>query len=165
MVCTAVTTVCGIWLAYGEPPNLIMKANLYPYLTNSFFLRYCAPAAVASYLVIAWNLRRKLGGKRIELEKMDVLDAQVATVRFLQAERHGALLLRHAAHVAVAYRGALVFAHAVRRAAAAVMMAEGAAADHFLSPAIASAAIFFALSSISSVIGVPRPLRMVRSVL
>ena len=32
MVCTAVTTICGIWLAYGEPPNLIMKANLYPYL-------------------------------------------------------------------------------------------------------------------------------------
>jgi Na+/H+ antiporter NhaD/arsenite permease-like protein len=92
MVCTAVTTICGIWLAYGEPPNLIMKANLYPYLTNSFFLRYCAPAAVASYLVIAWNLRRKLGGKRIELEKMDVLDAQVATVRFLQAERHGEVL-------------------------------------------------------------------------
>ena len=92
MVCTAVTTVCGIWLAYGEPPNLIMKANLYPYLTNSFFLRYCAPAAVASYLVIAWNLRRKLGSKRVELEKMDVLDAQVATVRFLQAERHGEVL-------------------------------------------------------------------------
>jgi len=92
MVCTAVTTICGIWLAYGEPPNLIMKSNLYPYLTNSFFLRYCAPAAVASYLVIAWNLRRKLGNKRIELEKMDVLDAQVATVRFLQAERHGEVL-------------------------------------------------------------------------
>ena len=46
MVCTAVTTICGIWLAYGEPPNLIMKANLYPYLDNAFFLRYCAPAAV-----------------------------------------------------------------------------------------------------------------------
>jgi hypothetical protein len=28
MVCTVVTTVCGMWLAYGEPPNLIMKANL-----------------------------------------------------------------------------------------------------------------------------------------
>ena len=53
MVCTAVTTVCGIWL-YGEPPNLIMKSNLHPYLDDAFFLRYCAPAAVASYLVIAW---------------------------------------------------------------------------------------------------------------
>ena len=39
MVCTAVTTICGIWLAYGEPPNLIMKANLDPYLDNAFFLR------------------------------------------------------------------------------------------------------------------------------
>jgi hypothetical protein len=92
MVCTAVTTICGIWLAYGEPPNLIMKANLHPYLDNAFFLRYCAPAAVASYLVIAWNLRKKLGGKRVELEKMDLLDTHVATVRFLQASRHGEVL-------------------------------------------------------------------------
>ena len=45
MVCTAVTTICGIWLAYGEPPNLIMKANLDPYIDNAFFLRYCAPIA------------------------------------------------------------------------------------------------------------------------
>ncbi|MGB7218436.1 MAG: SLC13 family permease [Vicinamibacterales bacterium] len=89
MVCTAVTTICGIWLAYGEPPNLIMKANLYPYLDNAFFLRYCAPAAVASYLVIAWQLRGKLGGQRVNLETMDVIDANVADVRFLQATRHG----------------------------------------------------------------------------
>ncbi|MCG3146858.1 MAG: hypothetical protein PCFJNLEI_00292 [Verrucomicrobiae bacterium] len=92
MVCTAVTTICGIWLAYGEPPNLIMKANLHPYLDNSFFLRYCAPAAVAAYLVIAWNLRKKLGHKRVDLDKLDVLDAHVATVRFLQAERHGEVM-------------------------------------------------------------------------
>ena len=58
MVCTAVTTICGVWLAYGEPPNLIMKANLYPQLGNAFFLRYCAPAAIASYL------RRRLGAAR-----------------------------------------------------------------------------------------------------
>ena len=32
-----VTTVCGIWLAYGEPPNLIMKANLYPLSGQRFF--------------------------------------------------------------------------------------------------------------------------------
>src|SRR4026209_1511896 len=89
MVCTAVTTICGIWLAYGEPPNLIMKANLYPYLGNAFFLRYCAPAAVASYLVIAWQLRGKLGGQHIDLDNMDILDANVADVRFLQASRHG----------------------------------------------------------------------------
>jgi Na+/H+ antiporter NhaD/arsenite permease-like protein len=92
MVCTVVTTVCGIWLAYGEPPNLIMKANLHPFLDNAFFLRYCAPAAVASYLVIAWQLKRKLGGQRIDLESMDVLDANADTVRFLQAMRHGEVI-------------------------------------------------------------------------
>ena len=92
MVCTAVTTICGIWLAYGEPPNLIMKANLYPYLGNAFFLRYCLPAAVASYIVIAWQLRGKLHGQRIDLENMDVLDANAADVRFLQASRHGEVM-------------------------------------------------------------------------
>jgi hypothetical protein len=92
MVCTAVTTVCGIWLAYGEPPNLIMKANLYPYLGNAFFLRYCAPAAVASYLIIAWQLRTRLAGKSIDLENLDVLDANAADVRFLQATRHGEVM-------------------------------------------------------------------------
>ncbi len=89
MVCTAVTTVCGIWLAYGEPPNLIMKANLYPTLGNAFFLRYCAPAAVASYLVIAWQLRGRLRGQRVNLTEMDVIDANAEDVRFLQATRHG----------------------------------------------------------------------------
>lgn len=89
MVCTTVTTVCGIWLAYGEPPNLIMKANLYPHIDNAFFLRYCAPVAVACYLVIAWNLRKKLGGEQIELDKLDVIDANAEDVRFLQALRHG----------------------------------------------------------------------------
>jgi Na+/H+ antiporter NhaD/arsenite permease-like protein len=92
MVCTAVTTICGIWLAYGEPPNLIMKANLHPYLDNAFFLRYCAPAAVASYLVIAWQLRNKLGGQRVNLETMDVVDANAEDVRFLQATRHGEVI-------------------------------------------------------------------------
>jgi di/tricarboxylate transporter len=92
MVCTAVTTICGIWLAYGEPPNLIMKANLHPYLDNSFFLRYCAPAAVASYLIIAWQLRKNLGGQRVRLETMDVIDANAEDVRFLQATRHGEVI-------------------------------------------------------------------------
>ena len=32
LVSTVITTVCGMWLAYGEPPNLIMKANLQPHL-------------------------------------------------------------------------------------------------------------------------------------
>jgi hypothetical protein len=92
MVCTAVTTICGIWLAYGEPPNLIMKANLHPYLDDAFFLRYCAPAAVASYLVIAWQLRKKLGSQRVNLETMDVIDANAEDVRFLQATRHGEVI-------------------------------------------------------------------------
>jgi hypothetical protein len=97
MVCTVVTTVCGIWLAYGEPPNLIMKANLTApsgetYLTNGFFLRYCLPGAIASYLVIAWNLRKRLGRTRVDLDGMDVLDASAESVRFLQATRHGEVL-------------------------------------------------------------------------
>jgi Na+/H+ antiporter NhaD/arsenite permease-like protein len=92
MVCTVVTTVCGIWLAYGEPPNLIMKANLEPYIDNAFFLRYCAPVAVASYLVIAWQLRRRLRGEHVNLETMDVIDANAEDVRFLQAMRHGEVL-------------------------------------------------------------------------
>ena len=89
MVCTTVTTICGIWLAYGEPPNLIMKANLYPHIDNVFFLRYCAPAAIACYMVIAWNLRKRLRGEQIALDKMDVIDANAEDVRFLQAMRHG----------------------------------------------------------------------------
>jgi hypothetical protein len=92
MVCTAVTTICGIWLAYGEPPNLIMKANLYPYLGNAFFLVYCAPVAIAAYLVIAIQLRGKLRGQRVNLDEMDVIDANAADVRFLQATRHGEVI-------------------------------------------------------------------------
>ncbi len=92
MVCTTVTTICGIWLAYGEPPNLIMKANLHPYLDNAFFLRYCAPAAIACYLVIAWQLKQKIGGGQVPLDTMDVIDANAEDVRFLQATRHGEVL-------------------------------------------------------------------------
>jgi hypothetical protein len=89
MVCTAVTTICGVWTAYGEPPNLIMKANLDPHLTNLFFLFYGAPVAVASFAAIAWQLRRRLGDLRVDLDNMDVLDANAEDVRFLQASRHG----------------------------------------------------------------------------
>jgi hypothetical protein len=66
-----------------------MKANLYPLLTNAFFLYYGAPVAIASYLVVAWHLRRRLSGQRIDLDQMDVLDANAEDVRFLQATRHG----------------------------------------------------------------------------
>lgn len=98
MVCTAVTTICGMWLAYGEPPNLIMKANLVhmetgqTFLNDMFFLRYCLPGAVLAYLCVAWSLRRKLAGTRVDMENMDVLDTHAATVRFLQAARHGEVL-------------------------------------------------------------------------
>jgi hypothetical protein len=89
MVCTAVTTICGVWTAYGEPPNLIMKANLYPLLTNGFFLLYGAPVAIVSFAVVAWHLRARLAGQCIDLDEMDVLDAHAEDVRFLQATRHG----------------------------------------------------------------------------
>src|SRR5204863_6734184 len=93
MVCTAITTICGVWFAYGEPPNLIMKANLSPHLSNAFFLFYCGPIGVASYLVVAWQLRGKLGRQRVNLEELDVIDANVEDVRFLQASRHGEVLI------------------------------------------------------------------------
>jgi Na+/H+ antiporter NhaD/arsenite permease-like protein len=98
IVCTAVTTVCGMWLAYGEPPNLIMKANLInpasgtPYLTDGFFLMYCLPAAVLTYGCVAWSLRQEIGDLRVDLATLDVLDANAASVRFLQALRHGEVL-------------------------------------------------------------------------
>lgn len=93
MISTVITTVCGMWLAYGEPPNLIMKANLYPFLDNAFFLRYCLPVALGSYLIVAWNIRRKLTGKRkVQMQKLDFMESHVADVRFLQAMRHGKVL-------------------------------------------------------------------------
>jgi hypothetical protein len=92
MVCTAITTICGVWTAYGEPPNLIMKANLSPLLTNAFFLYYGIPVAVASYLVVAWHLRGRLSGRSVNLDEMDVVDANAEDVRFLQATRHGEVM-------------------------------------------------------------------------
>jgi hypothetical protein len=92
MVCTAVTTICGVWTAYGEPPNLIMKANLFPNLDNVFFLYYGLPVAVASFAAIAWQLKRRLGNLHVDLENMDVLDANAEDVRFLQASRHGEVM-------------------------------------------------------------------------
>jgi hypothetical protein len=92
IVCTTVTTICGVFSAYGEPPNLIMKANLEPNLANSFFLAYCGPIAVAAYLVVAWQLRTRLRGQRIDIDAMDVADAHMADVRFLQATKHGEVL-------------------------------------------------------------------------
>jgi hypothetical protein len=92
MICTAVTTVCGVWLAYGEPPNLIMKANLHPWLGSTFFLGYCGPIAVGAYLVVARHLSKTLAGWRLDLDALDVIDANAEDVRFLQATRHGEVL-------------------------------------------------------------------------
>ncbi len=93
IVSTVITTVCGMWLAYGEPPNLIMKANLHPHLDNVFFLRYCLPVAIGSYLIIMWNLRKRLQGKKVDTAELDILDLHTADVRFLQATRHGEVLI------------------------------------------------------------------------
>ncbi|MFN0116990.1 MAG: SLC13 family permease [Elusimicrobiota bacterium] len=92
IVSTIITTVCGMWLAYGEPPNLIMKANLHPHLDNAFFLRYCLPAAIGTYFLVYFSIRKKLKGKTVNLNTMDVLDIHTADVRFLQAMRHGEVL-------------------------------------------------------------------------
>jgi hypothetical protein len=89
LVSTVVTTVCGMWLAYGEPPNLIMKSNLHPYLDDHFFLTYCAPLAVVSYVVVAFSLRSRLRGRRVDMASLDVLVKNAADVRFLQAMHHG----------------------------------------------------------------------------
>lgn len=92
IISTVVTTVCGMWLAYGEPPNLIMKANLAPYLTDAFFLRYCLPVAVGSYVIVFLNLRKWLKGKRVKMADLDIIDRHTADVRFFQASRHGEVL-------------------------------------------------------------------------
>lgn len=89
VVSTVITTVSGAWMAYGEPPNLIMKANLAPHLDNAFFLKYCMPFAFGSYFIVLWGLRRRLGKRKIDLSRQDILDANNADVRFLQASRHG----------------------------------------------------------------------------
>src|SRR5205814_1757994 len=54
-----------------------------------FFIRYGLPIAFGSYLVVAWNLRLRLGKRKINLKTQDILDAHNADVRFLQASRHG----------------------------------------------------------------------------
>lgn len=89
IVSTLITTVCGMWLAYGEPPNLIMKANLHPHLDNAFFIKYCAPAAIGSYFIVLWNVRKRLAGRRVDLAGLDVMDLHIADMRFLQASKHG----------------------------------------------------------------------------
>jgi Na+/H+ antiporter NhaD/arsenite permease-like protein len=87
MSSVVLTTVCGMWLAYGEPPNLIMKSNLG--LSDSFFLTYAAPMAVVSFLIVAKFIYRWLRGVVIPLDELDILETNIADVRFLQAARKG----------------------------------------------------------------------------
>lgn len=87
MVSVILTTVCGMWLAYGEPPNLIMKSNLG--LPDAFFLKYAMPMAVAAFLISAQFISRWLKGAAIPLDELDVLEKNIADVRFLQAARNG----------------------------------------------------------------------------
>ena len=89
LLSTITTTICGIWLAYGEPPNLIMKSNLYPALDNIFFLRYCLPIAFASFFVLCFFLRKSLKGKILQFDSMDLLDRYTDDIRFLQSEQYG----------------------------------------------------------------------------
>lgn len=87
MSSVVLTTVCGMWLAYGEPPNLIMKSNLA--LPDSFFLKYAMPMAVISFLIVAKFIYRWLRGLAIPLDELDILETNIADVRFLQASRKG----------------------------------------------------------------------------
>ena len=86
MICTTVTTVCGVWLAYGEPPNLIMKANLDPHLGGHVLSSATAVRSPSSPISSSRaTCGRQLQGQRINLDTMDVLDANAEDVRFLQA--------------------------------------------------------------------------------
>lgn len=87
MSSVVLTTVCGMWLAYGEPPNLIMKSNLA--LSDAFFLKYAMPMAVVSFLIVAKFIYRWLRGVVIPLDDLDILETNIADVRFLQAVRKG----------------------------------------------------------------------------
>lgn len=87
MSSVVLTTVCGMWLAYGEPPNLIIKSNLN--LPDRFFLTYAMPMAVVSFIIVALFIRRWLRGVLIPLDGLDVLEQNVPDVRFLQVARKG----------------------------------------------------------------------------
>ncbi len=82
-----ITTVCGMWLAYGEPPNLIMKSNLG--LSDIFFLQYAMPMAAGTFAVVALFLYRRLRGETLPIAKLDILERRIADVRFLQVKRYG----------------------------------------------------------------------------
>jgi len=90
IISTMITTICGMWLAYGEPPNLIMKTNLHPALSDGFFLRYCLPIAVASYIVLLFNMHGRLKGRRVDAAAFAVAE-HLADVRFMHVSNRGEL--------------------------------------------------------------------------
>jgi Na+/H+ antiporter NhaD/arsenite permease-like protein len=73
-----VTTVCGMWLAYGEPPNLIMKSNLG--LADTFFLVYTLPLAAVALLVVIGFVRTYLRDASIAPDEVDRLLRQEAAI-------------------------------------------------------------------------------------
>lgn len=89
-----VTTVCGMYLAYGEPPNLIMKANLRGpdgsfLLTDAYFLTWCAPLAVLALIVIAATYWRLLSAYEVRYSELDAIERNLANIRFLQSRDRG----------------------------------------------------------------------------
>ena len=44
-------------------------------------------------MIVAFNMSRKLKGKKVDHKKLDILDLHTADVRFLQAARHGKVLI------------------------------------------------------------------------
>ncbi len=89
IVSTIVTTVCGMWLSYGEPPNLIMQVNLRPHLSDYFFLVYCLPVALGSFGIVLWNVHRRLDGKRIDISTLNRNDS--TGIDFQKAQKIGVL--------------------------------------------------------------------------
>ncbi len=90
MISVVLTTVCGMWLAYGEPPNLIMKSNLG--LHDSFFLTYSMPMAIVTFMIATFFIFRQLKGKVVNLKALDVLDHNIADIRFMQATQRGEIV-------------------------------------------------------------------------
>jgi len=90
MVSVIITTVCGMWLAYGEPPNLIMKSNLG--LTNAFFLVYTMPMAVITLILVLLALYCRIKERTIPMKELDILEDHIADVRFDQVLRTGEMI-------------------------------------------------------------------------
>ncbi|MBI5513094.1 MAG: hypothetical protein HY909_04955 [Deltaproteobacteria bacterium] len=96
LLATVVTTVCGSWLTYGEPPNLIMKANVrgadgIELLTDGFFLAYCLPACVGVFALVAWRARRAFEGLQVDHASQDFVERHAPFLAFLREEQHGGL--------------------------------------------------------------------------